>query len=128
MTRFIWQDSVAAAATEIVKTAETSIEITGAWISRSALEVVDQPAVFPSWGATRRNVQRGLFSRCPSVHRRNGSRAYGLKHTVRRRDRYGSGGSQSHAATGTRSRTARRRISVNRACALSLSGNIRRSP
>jgi DNA helicase HerA-like ATPase len=37
MARFISQDSVAAAATEIVKTASASIDITGAWITGSAL-------------------------------------------------------------------------------------------
>lgn len=42
MTRFISQDSVAAAATEIVKTAEVSIDITGAWITGSALRLLLQ--------------------------------------------------------------------------------------
>jgi phosphatidylserine/phosphatidylglycerophosphate/cardiolipin synthase-like enzyme len=42
MTRFISQDSVAAAATEIVKTAETSIDITGAWITGSAIRLLLQ--------------------------------------------------------------------------------------
>src|SRR5438445_11513265 len=42
MTRFISQDSVAAAATEIVKTAEASIDITGAWITGSALRLLLQ--------------------------------------------------------------------------------------
>ncbi len=39
MARFISQDSVAAAATEIVKTAASSIDITGAWITGSALRL-----------------------------------------------------------------------------------------
>jgi len=39
MTRFISQDSVAAAATEIVKTANASIDITEAWIMGSALRL-----------------------------------------------------------------------------------------
>src|SRR6266536_5157864 len=42
MTRFISQDSVAAAATEIVRTAERSIDITGAWITGSALRLLLQ--------------------------------------------------------------------------------------
>src|SRR5437762_3246647 len=42
MTRFISQDSVAAAATEIVKTAESSLDITGAWITGSALRLLLQ--------------------------------------------------------------------------------------
>jgi DNA helicase HerA-like ATPase len=42
MTRFISQDSVAAAATEIVKTAEETIDITGAWITGSALRLLLQ--------------------------------------------------------------------------------------
>jgi len=42
MTRFISQDSVAAVATEIVKTAEASIDITGAWITGSALRLLLQ--------------------------------------------------------------------------------------
>src|SRR2546430_3705270 len=42
MTRFISQDSVAAAATEIVKTAQASIDITGAWITGSALRLLLQ--------------------------------------------------------------------------------------
>jgi hypothetical protein len=40
MARFISQDSVAAAATEIVKTAESSVDITGAWITGSALRLL----------------------------------------------------------------------------------------
>src|SRR5437879_9128084 len=40
MARFISQDSVAAAATEIVKTADESIDITGAWITGSALRLL----------------------------------------------------------------------------------------
>jgi hypothetical protein len=42
MTRFISQDSVAAAATEIVKTADASIDITGAWVTGSALRLLLQ--------------------------------------------------------------------------------------
>src|SRR6266542_3882587 len=42
MTKFISQDSVAAAATEIVKTANASIDITGAWITGSALRLLLQ--------------------------------------------------------------------------------------
>jgi phosphatidylserine/phosphatidylglycerophosphate/cardiolipin synthase-like enzyme len=42
VTRFISQDSVAAAATELVKTAESSIDITGAWITGSALRLLLQ--------------------------------------------------------------------------------------
>src|SRR5207245_746872 len=42
MTRFISQDSVAAAATQIVKTAESSVDITGAWITGSALRILLQ--------------------------------------------------------------------------------------
>lgn len=42
MTRFISQDSVAAAATQIVKTAEHSVDITGAWITGSALRILLQ--------------------------------------------------------------------------------------
>src|SRR5713226_4089720 len=40
MARFISQDSVAAAATEIVKAAESSVDITGAWITGSALRLL----------------------------------------------------------------------------------------
>jgi hypothetical protein len=43
VTRFISQDSVADAATAIVKTAELSIDITGAWITGSALRLLLQP-------------------------------------------------------------------------------------
>src|SRR4051794_2392193 len=42
MTRFISQDSVADAATAIVKAAESSIDITGAWITGSALRLLLQ--------------------------------------------------------------------------------------
>ena len=42
MARFISQDSVAGAATDIVKTAETSVDITGAWITGSALRLLLQ--------------------------------------------------------------------------------------
>lgn len=42
MVRFISQDSVAAAATQIVKTAESSVDITGAWITGSALRILLQ--------------------------------------------------------------------------------------
>src|SRR5256885_14140430 len=42
MTRFISQDSVAAAATEIVRSAESSVDITGAWITGSALRLLLQ--------------------------------------------------------------------------------------
>ena len=51
MTRFISQDSVAAAATEIVKTAEASIDITGAWITGSALRLLLQ--------SIRPNIEKG---------------------------------------------------------------------
>jgi len=42
VARFISQDSVAAAATEIVKTAESAVDITGAWITGSALRLLLQ--------------------------------------------------------------------------------------
>src|SRR5579859_1432017 len=42
MARFISQDSVASAATEIVSTAETCVDITGAWITGSALRLLLQ--------------------------------------------------------------------------------------
>jgi len=42
MTRFISQDSVASAATEIVKSAERSVDITGAWITGPALRLLLQ--------------------------------------------------------------------------------------
>ena len=42
MTRFISQDSVASAAIEIVKSAESSVDITGAWITGPALRLLLQ--------------------------------------------------------------------------------------
>jgi hypothetical protein len=42
MTRFISQDSVASAAIEIVKSAESSVDVTGAWITGPALRLLLQ--------------------------------------------------------------------------------------
>ncbi len=42
MSRFISQDSVAAAATDVVRTAESGVDITGAWITGAALRLLLQ--------------------------------------------------------------------------------------
>src|SRR5712692_5464872 len=64
MTRFISQDSVAAAATEIVKTADATIDITGAWITGSALRLL--------LDSVRPKIEMG------SVHLRMVCRLHGL--------------------------------------------------